>query len=49
MLIHHLLGTWRTDFGVSHTPKPVMLFGVLKAAVPLGAELLTYLLTYLLD
>jgi hypothetical protein len=35
VLIHHLPGAWRTDFAVSRTPKPVMLFGVFKAAVPL--------------
>jgi hypothetical protein len=34
VLIHHLLGAWRTDFAVSRTPKPVIFFGVLKAAVP---------------
>ena len=38
MLIHHLLGAWRTEFAVSRTPKPVMFFGVLKAAVPLGVH-----------
>jgi hypothetical protein len=38
VLMHHLLGAWRTDFTVSHTPKPVIFFGVLKAAVPLGVH-----------
>ncbi len=38
MLVYHLLGAWRTDFAVSRTPKPVMFFGVLKTAVPLGVH-----------
>ncbi len=38
VLIHQVLGAWRTDFAVSRTPKPVMLFGVLKVAVPLGVH-----------
>ncbi len=38
VLIHHLLGAWRIDFAVSHTPKPVMFFDVLKAAVPLDVH-----------
>jgi hypothetical protein len=35
VFIHHLVGVWCTDFPVSHTPKSVMFFGVLKSSVPL--------------
>ena len=38
VLIHDLVGEQRTDTTVSRMPKPVMFFGVLKTAVPLGVH-----------